>query len=82
MAQILAYPLARRRGLIRRQGARLASLPSREAEKHLAYLLKQQGDALRRRGLGAEEAERQVATLEAAVRVEVARHLVTCGGAA
>jgi len=80
VARILAYPLARRRGLIRKQGARLASLPNPEAEKHLAYLLKQQGDALRRRGLDADEAARQVACLEAAVRVEIARNLMSYRG--
>jgi len=82
MALILAYPLARRRGLIRKQGARLAGLPCREAEKHLAHLLKQQGDALRRRGLDPAETEQQVAALEAAVRGEIVRNRVSYGGAA
>lgn len=82
MARILAFPLARRRGLIRKQGARLAEMPSREAEKHLAYLLRQQGEAMRRRGLDSAEIERQVAALETAVRCEIVRNLVSYGGAA
>lgn len=82
MAQILAYPLARRRGLIRKQGARLAGMPKQEAEKHLAYLLRLQGETLAKKGIEAAEVERQVSTLETAIRCEIARHLVTCGGAA
>lgn len=82
MARILPYPLARRRGLIRKQGARLADMPKREAEKHLVYLLRLQGDTLAKKGVEAAEVERQVAALETAIRCEIARHLVTYGGAA
>ncbi|MFY9291576.1 MAG: DUF6074 family protein [Methylorubrum rhodinum] len=82
MAAILAFPLARRRGLIRKQGARLAEMPPREAEKHLAYLLRQQGEAMGRRGLDPAEIERQVAALETAVRCEIVRNLASYGGAA
>ncbi len=82
MAIVLPFPAVRRRGFIRKQGSWLADLPAREAEKHLAYQLRKQRETMIGKGIDPVEAERQVAALEAAIRCEITRNLVTFGGIA
>ncbi|TXN21270.1 DUF6074 family protein [Methylobacterium sp. WL9] len=82
MAIVLPFPAARRRGFICKQGARLADLPRREAEKHLAYQLRLQHETMARKGIDTAEIECQVGALETAIRCEIARNLVTYGSLA
>ena len=82
MAQVLPFPLTRRRDLIRRQARFYADQAPRAAEKNLAHQLKVQGEALIRKGVEPEAVQAQVEALQGAIRAEVWRLVLTPGGAA
>jgi hypothetical protein len=69
MAEMLAFPLSRRVGLIRKQGAWFVAQETRKgAERNLARLLEIQRQALVSKGVPAEKVEPQLKELEGAIR--------------
>ena len=82
MAQVLPFPLVRRRDLIRRQARFYADQAPRAAEKNLGHQLQVQADALLRKGVEPEAVQAQVEALQGAIRAEVWRLVLTPGGAA
>lgn len=82
MAQIHPFPLARRVGYVRRQGMWFAEQAPKAAESNLRRQLQVQFGALLNKGIDPETAEREVQALEAAIRCEVWRVILTPGGAA
>lgn len=51
MAQVVPFPLARRRTMIERQARYASELNPDAAQRHIQQQLKIQGDAMRRRGI-------------------------------
>ena len=82
MAQVLPFPLVRRRNLIRRQARFYADQAPQAAEKNLAHQLKVQGEALVRKGVAPDVADAEVRSLERAIRCEVRGWPMMPGGAA
>ena len=80
MADVVAFPLARRRDFIRRQARYLATQGPHAAEQNLAYQLRKQRETLLSKGITTLDVEAQVQALEMAIRLEAVLH--TCGGAA
>lgn len=76
-ALVLPFPLARRCDLVDRQAQWFAAQSYQAAERNLKRQLQVQRETLLRRGVSAERADREVATLQAAIRREVSRHLFT-----
>lgn len=80
-ADILAFPLARRRALIRRQAAWFVEQGGRAAELNLSTQLQRQRDVLVRKGIDPLVIATEILELEAAIRAEVARHGCAAGDA-
>jgi hypothetical protein len=73
IALVIPFPATRRRSFIRRHAARMAALPERTAEKHLAHQLNVQVETMHRRGIPADVIECERRSLEAAIRAELQR---------
>jgi len=82
MAEVIAFPLARRVGYVRKQGQWYAEQAPKAAESNLRRQMQVQLGALLNRGVDPSTAEREVQALEAAIRCEVWRVILTPGGAA
>ena len=67
-AVVLAFPAARRRDLVHSIARRALSLRERVGEEHVARSIKLQADVLRRKGVSEPDIEREMKSLEAAVR--------------
>lgn len=68
MAEMLAFPLNRRVGLIRRQAALYNAYATKGAERNLAYQLEIQRNSLLGKGLPSELVEAEVTALETIIR--------------
>ena len=77
MANILAFPLPRRRDLIRRQAAWFVGQGHAAAEANLHRQLERQGEALRKRGVDPVQVAAEVRALSSAIRAEVRRLVMT-----
>ncbi|WP_224741623.1 DUF6074 family protein [Bradyrhizobium sp. 2S1] len=68
MADIIAFPIVRRRAFIRRQATRVAELNTVAGERYIRQQVSCQAESMRRKGI----AERQIAfetiAMEAAIR--------------
>jgi hypothetical protein len=73
MAEIVAFPLTRRIGSIRRLARMMASYSREGAERALATPLRQQYEALIRRGIAPDLAAREVRSFELAIRTQLWR---------
>ena len=63
-AELIAFPIARRRGLIERTAEQMLARPHELAEKHLQAQVRRQGQAMRRRQLPPDQIARQLASFE------------------
>ena len=72
-AELIPFPLTRRRIFIRRAAERLANASPTTAEKLLAHALQQQADVMTRRGLESSVIAREIRSFETAIRAEVWR---------
>lgn len=72
-AQLLTFPLERRRALVARLAARMLARPPKEAEKHLAFELERHRRSLARKRLPIEAIDIQISEFQAAVRSELGR---------
>ncbi len=82
MAEVVPFPLTRRRAFIRRQAARIADAAPKTGEKLLAHSLRQQAATMTRRGIAEGIIERECRALECAIRAELWRVVLQPGGAA
>jgi hypothetical protein len=82
MAEIVPFPLIRRRAFIRRQAARIADATPVTGEKLLAAAIRQQATTMAKRGIAAETIERECCGLESAIRAAIWRVVLQPGGAA
>ena len=81
-AEIVPFPLVRRRAFIERHAARIAEASAKTAGKLLAHSVRVQVDRMRRRGIAAAAIAREAKALEAALRYEQWRLVRQRGGAA
>lgn len=66
-ASIIPFPLSQRIAFVERHADIIAGMSPESAERHLAYQLKVQREALERRGVSPERIEREIASLERAI---------------
>lgn len=67
-AVIIPFPSARRQHFVARQAARMADVSESAAERILASQLRQQRDAMERRGIEPELIAKELRCLESAIR--------------
>jgi hypothetical protein len=72
-AQLFAFPLSRRRELVRKLAAQMLNRSPSEAERHLTVELQRHRRVLQHRQLSKETIEAQLRGLESAVRTELWR---------
>ncbi len=77
MAEILAFPPARRLGFVRRQAAWFVEQSHEAAEANLARQLDLQRETLLRKGVDAGRLAAEIRDLESAIRSEVWRLVLT-----
>jgi hypothetical protein len=75
--QVLAFPLARRHGLVTKLARQMLARPPKEAERHLGYELNRHRRILRRRQLSESEIEAELNALQGAVRNELWRAVMS-----
>ena len=80
-ADIIPFPLHRRRAFVQRHAARMAELPSKSAENHLRRQLDIQIETLTKRGIPPEVIAQEICMLETAIRAELWWAVMTPGGA-
>jgi len=73
MCTVLPFPLARRRSMVERQARRYTELNPDAAERHIAYQVLVQANAMRRKGIGEELIERECRCFEDAIRALLVR---------
>lgn len=81
MAEVLPFPLTRRRAFVAKQAAHAALVNPDAGERYVQYQLKVQGDALRRKGVDEELIERELMCLELAIRNTMVFQHIRPGGA-
>jgi Family of unknown function (DUF6074) len=74
--KLIPFPQIRRRRFVMRHAIRLARFPHKTAEKLLAGTLRQQVEAMARKGIPAAVAERESRNLESAIRAELWRQVI------
>jgi hypothetical protein len=79
---IIPFPRTRNRSFVLKHAARMAMLPVKTAEKHLAYQLDVQAQTMARRGISPEVIQNEIQSLERAIRAELGKVVVSGGGAA
>lgn len=77
MAEVIAFPLARRRDLVRRQATWFVDQSHDAAEANLARQLERQRDILTRKGADPVRLDQEIRELESAIRAEVWRLVLT-----
>lgn len=80
MAEILPFPLARRRGFIERHARLIAGMNAEAGERHLIRQLEIQFDTLERKGIDCDVIEREVLALRSAIRNALWSAVLTPGG--
>lgn len=76
---VVPFPRVRNRRFVSKHAARMATLPVKTAEKHLAHQLHFQAQTMARRGICPDLIEREISALERAIRLEL-WHVATFGG--
>ena len=82
MAEMLPFPLARRRAFVCRHADIAWSYDAEAGERHIQRQVKEQTATLTRKGVSDERVEAEGKALEAALRAEMWRHVMMPGGAA
>ncbi len=77
MAEILAFPPARRLGFVRRQAKWFVEQGHDAAEANLLRQLERQRETLLRKGVDAAHLAEEIRDLESAIRAEVWRLVLT-----
>lgn len=68
MAEVVPFPMARRRAYVARQAAHIATMNDLSGERYLRKQVEMQADVMARRGVAPEVIARECATLRTAVR--------------
>jgi hypothetical protein len=76
---IVPFPLASRRAFVERHARLIAAMNADAGERHLVRQLRFQMENLQRRGIAGEVIEREVASLDAAIRAALWRAVLTPG---
>jgi hypothetical protein len=77
MAEIVPFPLIRRKAFIERHARLIAGMGAEAGERHLRRQLLIQFDALERKGVACETIEREVLTLGSAIRAALWKAILT-----
>ena len=75
-SKIVPFPQLQRRRFVARHAIRLAGVQHKTAEKLLAATLRQQAEAMTRKGIPAAVVERESRNLESAIRAELWRQVL------
>jgi uncharacterized protein DUF6074 len=73
MAEIVPFPLTRRRAFVAKQAAHAAWMRPAAAERYVRYQVQLQGDTMRRKGVPEDLVQRELKCFETAVRVALHR---------
>ena len=76
-ARLIVFPLVNRPRFIHRHAALAASMSPAACERHIARICANQADYYRRKGADAADVDRQVKSLEAALRVALWKYVLT-----
>jgi hypothetical protein len=79
---IIPFPRTRNRPFVLKHASRMAKLPFKTAEKHLAYQLQLQAQTMGKRGITPEVIEAEIHALERTIRAELWHVVMSGGGAA
>jgi hypothetical protein len=79
---IIPFPRTRNRPFVLKHATRMAKLPPKTAERHLAYQLEVQAQTMVRGGIPPEVIQNEICSLERAIRTELGNVVVSGGGAA
>jgi hypothetical protein len=74
--RLLAFPLERRRALVRRLAAQVLARRAADGEQHLAAQLRRQATSMTRKGFNDDVVLRETTSLEAAVRAQMWRFVL------
>lgn len=80
MAEVVPFPLTRRRTYIANQAHHALCMRPESGERHIQRQVQMQADVLRRKGVAEHLVQREIRCLETALRVAMQRLLT--GGAA
>jgi hypothetical protein len=75
-SKVVPFPQIRRRRFVARNAIRLAGLPHKTAEKLLVATLRHQAEVMARKGIPAAVIEREIRSLESAIRTELWRQVL------
>ena len=81
-AEILPFPLSRRRTFVARHAAHIALLAPEAGERYLARQMQIQAETMSRRGIAEERITPEIQTLRASIRAKLHHLLLAPGGAA
>lgn len=81
MAEVIPFPLARRRKFIARQAEHAAEMTPDAAIRYLQYQLKVQRDAMQRKGIAAALIHRELQSMDQAIRAAFICQRAQPGGA-
>lgn len=81
-ARVIPFPPSRRVDYVARQAARVAELSHHSGEHHLRHQLRVQREAMERRGIDPQVIERELRSLEAAIRCRLWHDILTPGDSA
>lgn len=82
MAEMLPFPLARRRAFVRKHAQIALSYDAETGERHIQRQIRDQTAILTRKGIAEDRVNAEARSLEAALRAELWRTVMTPGGAA
>jgi uncharacterized protein DUF6074 len=77
MANVVPFPVVRRRAFIERQAHSVAGLSDQAGERYIVHQIKIQRDAMRRKGIANDLIEREMKCLETSIRTALSQFLVT-----
>ncbi len=81
-ASVIPFPRVKNRAFITRHAIRMTEMAPDKGEAHLRRLLEQQTEVMRKRGIAEPVIADEARAVEAAIRAELWRVVLTPGGAA
>lgn len=82
MAEVVPFPIVRRRAFIQRQASRAAELNQHAGERHIQQQVKVQVDAMRRKGIPEDLIALEVKCMETAIRAALWKAVIDAPGGA
>ncbi|MBO4227223.1 DUF6074 family protein [Bradyrhizobium neotropicale] len=81
MAEVVPFPLIRRRAFIFKQAAHACEMNPDAGDNYIRHQIKIQGDSLRRKCIAEDVIERELKCLEVAIRCTMVSQQMQPGGA-